>query len=68
MDGRHRHLRVPAQNPAYRPTHHHPELKAKTGVIAGTPKKQTGTFRVTLQVTDRAKPKHVATRAFMIVV
>jgi hypothetical protein len=43
-------------------------LGAKTGVISGTPKKQTGTLTFTVQVNDKAKPKHTATKTFSITV
>ncbi len=43
------------------------KVKAKTGVISGTPKVR-GTFSVRMQVTDKAKPKKVATKTFTLVV
>jgi hypothetical protein len=41
------------------------KLVAKTGVLSGTPK-VAGTFTVTVQLSDKAKPKHTATRTYTL--
>jgi hypothetical protein len=44
------------------------KLKAKTGVISGTPKKVTGIFPLRVLVIDKAKPKRSASKIFFITV
>jgi hypothetical protein len=44
------------------------KLNPKSGVISGTPKKSTGRFGFSVQVSDKAKPKHAAARAFTVTV
>jgi hypothetical protein len=43
------------------------KLQTKTGFIAGTPR-SPGTSSFTVQLRDKAKPKHTTTRAYSITV
>jgi hypothetical protein len=44
------------------------KLNAKTGLISGNPKGQTGSFKFTVQVMDRAKPKNITSKTLSITV
>jgi hypothetical protein len=45
MDGRHRHRKVPVQNPAYRPAHHHAPTSTLTQVEQGYTRQEQRGFR-----------------------